>query len=816
MGASLREQKINLFINYPSRDSRFDRNAFRKLKWKTEKKNENSLYCDVKFKLPGTFKYFYTKHGDKTSNEQIIGSGFCLISPSLRANENNQLSLNEILCMTVRSDWLGPLRTWKSKLQVAYETGFNVIHFTPIQELFSSPFIITDHLQVNPLFECNSKEEIKTLIDSLRSEWSLLSFTELILNEVSVNSIWLHDHSNAVINLNNSPHLRPAFLLDKLLWNLSIDLSEGKYNSIGLRKEVNNEEHLKKLRILLKEQYLREARIHELFVLDSDAIEKDFREYLKMLISHKSNKPILSENANQKFNCHIENAEYKRNKARIDITSFAEKAFEQEEHSNYCDEWIDFCCSNFRSNINKLNGKIMSDITEQLNTVIDNVINHVNYERVIENGPKIPCVSKSQPLVPIYFTDISNTTHNISKLSLKQIEQLMYDPNYNAFVMPHVECTSEEKEEEAELRFDDPAFNSYFRRNVKVNSKAVKINYIETNSDSSFIYNLIEKYVEWTVKTFHGFIIQNIKSTPLNALMHFIDFARRLNPDIYVAAEMTKIENETDIAIICDLGLNQIVQSSFNVASVREIGSFIKHHSCGKHILLSKAEQFKTFKIPALAYVSSPKDEFKFNENNLQRLITSTALITMSNCAIGSYLAHEQLFYNKQTAEYTKWNEIYKNNGFIVLRTYLNQLHARLLHGYNKLYVDEVDENVIAISRHNPRTYNSVVLIARSTFSKTESDIENCLMVPGRINKILLQSTNSFNKGEIKVDNQFNLLLEETKMIKSEKFAGENEVSFVDFRQGTIMILDISVHSPAKRKSSSISGEFLKANKTSD
>ena len=41
--------------------------------------------------------------------------------------------LDSIICQTVLSKLLGPLPTWKDKLEVAYRSGYNMVHFTPIQ-----------------------------------------------------------------------------------------------------------------------------------------------------------------------------------------------------------------------------------------------------------------------------------------------------------------------------------------------------------------------------------------------------------------------------------------------------------------------------------------------------------------------------------------------------------------------------------------------------------------------------------------------------------------------------------------------------------
>jgi len=67
---------------------------------------------------------------------------------------DDRVPMDCIRCQTVLAKALGPFDEWKDRLRVAHEAGYNMIHFTPIQELgaSNSSYCIRDQLALNSAF----------------------------------------------------------------------------------------------------------------------------------------------------------------------------------------------------------------------------------------------------------------------------------------------------------------------------------------------------------------------------------------------------------------------------------------------------------------------------------------------------------------------------------------------------------------------------------------------------------------------------------------------------------------------------------------
>ena len=189
-------------------------------------------------------------YSDKQANQN--GCGYFLVDPILRVGQyDEKLPLDCITCQTVLAKSLGPFPTWEARLRVAKESGYNMVHFTPIQELgaSNSSYALKDHLRLNPVFSpqggtSHTIDDVEELVKKMKNEWDVLSLTDLVYNHTANESPWIQEHPECAYNVINSPHLKPAYLLDRILWHFSEEVAEGKWAEMGAPAELREEQHL--------------------------------------------------------------------------------------------------------------------------------------------------------------------------------------------------------------------------------------------------------------------------------------------------------------------------------------------------------------------------------------------------------------------------------------------------------------------------------------------------------------------------------------------------------------------------------------------
>lgn len=88
--------------------------------------------------------------------------------------------------------------------------------------------------------------------------------------------------------------------------------------------------------------------------------------------------------------------------------------------------------------------------------------------------------------------------------------------------------------------------------------------------------------------------------------------------------------------------------------------------------------------------------------------------------------------------------EINQSTGIVAGKKALNKLHYELgKRGYDQVYVDQVDSNIVCVTRHNSKTHETVVLMAYTSFStpSLENGYGKGITVNGKIENILIEAS---------------------------------------------------------------------------
>ena len=147
--------------------------------------------------------------------------------------------------------------------------------------------------------------DVEAVVRRLESDWGVLCMSDLVLNHASFDSPWLVEHPECTYNLVNTPHMRPAFLVDRIIANVSHGIASGQYVERDLPPHLPyakpldkasmpdgnwplpdaalGEQRLAALRHLLHELLLDPGpyRIHEFYMLHVDDMVRQFRNFCK-------------------------------------------------------------------------------------------------------------------------------------------------------------------------------------------------------------------------------------------------------------------------------------------------------------------------------------------------------------------------------------------------------------------------------------------------------------------------------------------------------------------------------------------------------
>ncbi|XP_030351609.1 glycogen debranching enzyme isoform X3 [Strigops habroptila] len=821
LGPTLQGKPVTVYTNYPASGEVFDRHKFRTLSWHnpTGKEDDSDKYCKLDLQISGSYQYYFSLGNEKS------GGGYIVVDPILRVGaDNHVLPLDCVTLQTFLAKCLGPFHEWEDRLKVAKETGYNMIHFTPLQKLglSRSCYSLADQLEVNPEFSSPNKQctwsDIGALVEKLKTEWNMLCVTDVVYNHTATNSEWLRMHPECGYNLVNSPHLKPAWVLDRALWHLTCMVADGKCTAKGIPPLIENDHHLNCIRKIIWEDVYPKIKLWEFFQVDVDKAVQQFKTLLTQ------GKMGTKSDPNQHLQI-VQDPEYRRFGCTVDM-NIALATFIP--HSNG-PAAIEECCNWFRKRLEELNAEKHRQTHHHQEQAVNCLVGTVVYERLACGGPKLGPITRKYPLVTRYFT------YPFKDLTVEEEETMIHQPDKSCYFMAHNGWVMGD---DPLKNFAEPGSNVYLRRELICWGDSVKLRYGNKPEDCPYLWAHMKKYTEITAKYFHGVRLDNCHSTPIHVAEYMLDTARKLRANLYVVAELFTGNEELDNIFVNRLGITSLIREAMTAYNSHEEGRLV--YRFGGEPVGSFVQPRLRPLMPAIAHALfmdiTHDNECPIQHRSAYDALPSAMIVSMACCATGSTKGYDELVPHQisvvsEERFYAKWNpaahlasgEVNFQTGILAGRLAMNRLHQELgAKGFNQVYVDQVDEDIVAVTRHCPNTHQSVVAVSRTAFRDPKTSFyskevpEMC--IPGKIEEVVLEartierSASPYKKDEHFVNGLPNFTVElrehiqikDSKIIKQAGTAikGPNEfvqeIEFEKLTPGSVIVFRVSLDPKAQ------------------
>lgn len=640
----------------------------------------------------------------------IVSSGFTM--------NGKPLSLNSLNIESVISKWMGPVSTWKEKLVKIKDKGYNMIHFTPLQQRGSSnsPYSIYDQLAFDKECFPNGEKDVSTLVQTMEHDLQLLSLTDVVYNHTAHNSEWLRDHPDAGYSIKTAPHLNPALDLDNSLLEFSAKLKE-----LGYPTSLNSMDDLNRIMDGIKKHVLEPIKLWEYYVINVKEICDEVSANWKSLSSDRGFEALAVPSEFRTSLKHlaiftVENASVHFDKfghARNIRTVNAEKliailASVLPDGINSSPEEVS---QQAIAILDEINLPLYRDYDKDMGEILMQLFNRIKYTRVDDHGPKFGEITLEVPLIETYFTRVK--TRPTGEIVALANNGWIWNGN------PLIDFASAKS-------------RAYLRREVIVWGDCVKLRYGSHPSDSPYVWDRMTKYTQLMAKYFHGFRIDNCHSTPLHVGEYMLDKARLVRNNLYVVAELFTGSEEMDKIFVERLGITSLIREAMQAWSVEELSRLVHRHggrpigSFSKQPIddfakVHKAEEIHHFasssSIHALFMDCTHDNETPSQKRTLEDTLPNAALVAMCASAVGSVMGYDEG--NPKLLEIVTETRQYKfGEGIGKIKKVLYDVHTEMgQDSAEEMHVHH-EGQYITVHRVNSKTGEGWFLIARTKFGQ--------------------------------------------------------------------------------------------------
>jgi glycogen debranching enzyme len=673
------------------------------------------------------------------------------VEPQLKLNSHT-LTLDALSIFSVVSKFMGKYPDgWEKHLRGISARGYNMVHFTPLQQRgeSNSPYSLYDQLAFDKDTFPNGEIDVAKMIKTMEEKHQLLGLTDIVLNHTANNSKWLEEHPEAGYNVETAPWLESALELDTALIKYGEEL-----HSLGLPTEFKNMEDLSRVVDGIKEHVLHRIRLWEYFGVDVPSNSKS------VIDAWTTGKTRLPDggfdfsmmgggiDAVKRWSL-FQKADFLKNKGmqnglRIDgrfsrtVDPLVGSALLTALIGRY-DEGGDTKPATDLINdiLNELNLPFYREYDDDVAAILDQVKGRLKYTRLEDNGPKMGPVTKASPLIESYF----------SRLPLNETTK-KHNPRALALVNNGWIWAADALKDNA-----GPDWRPYLRREVIPWSDCVKLRYGNGPQDNPYLWEFMGKYVRLMAKYFAAFRIDNCHSTPLHVAEYFLDEARKVRPDLAVFAELFTGNEQTDYAFVKRLGLSALIREAMQAWSTQELSRIVHKHG-GRPIgsfeinvlgdenqtpsdanlsngtSLSSKEEVKRIRespLHALFMDCTHDNEMPAQKRDARDTLPNAALVSMCACSTGSVMGYDEIYPHivEIVHETRHYSSTYSEGEVVVgagaggiggVKKLLNQIHTMMGNdGYDETHIHHEGE-MITVHRVHPDSRKGYYLIAHTAF----------------------------------------------------------------------------------------------------
>jgi glycogen debranching enzyme len=289
------------------------------------------------------------------------------------------------------------------------------------------------------------------------------------------------------------------------------------------------------------------------------------------------------------------------------------------------------------------------------------------------------------------------------------------------------------------------------------------------------------EYTRTTARMFHGVRLDNCHSTPIHVAQYYLDIARSIQPNLFVIAELFTNSVSIDNMFASELGITSLIREAMNAWNANELGRLV-HRFGGEPV----GSFYQATHIPlvestahAVLYDVTHDNPCLIKMHSVYDPLATASLVLMAGCSTGSTRGFDELVphsINVVTEQrlYAAWKSstteaitkekssalaIDLDDGIMRGKLLMNKLHYEMgSKRFNQLYVDQFDSDTTVITRHNPQTHESIVLVARTAFytpsNHTNNNLHRPLILPSRIESVLFEASIEKKSDELNAGDQ--------------------------------------------------------------